>query len=218
MNKITIISSNNELKERFKEFLSPENYLVSFLKPEELTESSGSVILLDLISLQDLRSKNLKKLFEIQTTPMIVIINEQLIENFSFFTGADEFILDKISQKELSLRIKQILWKTYGIDNEDTIQIKGIIIDLAQHKVLINMEPVILTYMEFKLLQFLVSNKNRVFSRNHILERVWGYDYFGGARTVDVHIRRLRYKLGAKYGQYVETVRNVGYKFNDEVT
>jgi DNA-binding response OmpR family regulator len=214
MNRIAIISENIELKERLKEYLAGENYIISFPSLDEVNEGSGNIIIFDLPSLEDLSGLNLKHEFDIKTVPVIAVLNNAMLPGISISTGIDDFILDDISAKALILRLKLTLWKHYGINTEDVIQIHNLIIDLAQHKVLVNYNSVDLTYMEFKLLQFLVSNKNRVFSRNHILERVWGYDYYGGARTVDVHVRRLRSKLGPKYGLAIETVRNVGYKFS----
>ena len=125
------------------------------------------------------------------------------------------FILETVSSEEFILRIKLLMLRIYGINTEDNIQIHGLTIDLAQHKVLVDFKQIDITYMEFKLLQFFATNQNRAFSRNYILEMVWGYDYYGGTRTVDVHVRRLRSKLGNKYGQYIQTVRNVGYKFSE---
>lgn len=214
MNRIAIISQNNALKERFKSYLSPENYLISFPLTEEINEGIADLILLDLSTILEARNKNIKKEFFIQSIPIIVIVNEQTLFKFDIMSGADDFVLESISKEELTVRIKFLLCRIYGINTEDIIQIQGLIIDLAQHKVLINYQPIDLTYMEFKLLQFFATNKNRVFSRNHILERVWGYDYYGGTRTVDVHVRRLRSKLG-KYGYFIDTVRNVGYKFSE---
>ena len=88
-------------------------------------------------------------------------------------------------------------------------------IDLARCEVSVNDEPVLLTFKEYELLKFLASNKDRVFTRESLLNKVWGYDYYGGDRTVDVHIRRLRSKIEDSTHTFIETVRNVGYKFRD---
>ena len=213
MNIIAVISNNDEYKESIKEHLSLENYLICFPSMDQINENIANLIIFDLTSVYELRNKNIRKEFQLKTLPILIIINEDQIHNYSYNIGADDFVLADATVKEILLRIKSLFWKAYGINAEDIIQIDELIIDLAQHRVLDNFESVDLTYMEFKLLQFLATNKNRVYSRNYILERVWGYDYYGGARTVDVHIRRLRFKLGPKHGGYIETVRNVGYKF-----
>jgi DNA-binding response OmpR family regulator len=214
MNRIAIVSYNDTLKDQLKSHLSDDNYLVSYPSLEEVNEGSGNIIFFDYTSIDEIFGKNLKSEYDVKTVPVVAILNQATLTKIGLSAGIDDFIFDNIEARELSLRIKLTLWKYYGINTEDIIQIQGLIIDLAQHKVLVNYEPIDLTYMEFKLLQFLASNKNRVFSRNHILERVWGYDYYGGARTVDVHVRRLRTKLGPNYGLAIETVRNVGYKFS----
>lgn len=213
MNIIAVVSNNEEYKEGVKEQLSLENYLFCYPSIDQINENVANLIIFDLSSLPELRSKNLRTEFQIKTLPILVVINEDKIASYSCIYSADDFVLSNATAKEILLRIKSLFWKAYGINTEDIIQIDELIIDLAQHRVLDNFEPIDLTYMEFKLLQFLTTNKNRVYSRNYILERVWGYDYYGGARTVDVHIRRLRFKLGPKYGGCIETVRNVGYKF-----
>lgn len=214
MNKIAIISTNPALKETLKEYLSPENFLISFRTLDDLDEALENIIIVDFISVEEARNTNLKREYHFKMVPILGILNQSILPSLNLPGMIDDFILDNFTSEELNLRIKLLLWRAYGIDTENIIQIQDLIIDLAKHKVLIDYEPVDLTYMEFKLLLFLVSNKNRVFSREYILERVWGYNYYGGDRTVDVHVRRLRSKLAPKYGQFIETVRNVGYKFN----
>lgn len=212
MNRIAIISTNQDLKERLKTYLSSLNYIVSYPSEYEINEGMSDLIILDLSTIKEARNKKLKKEYHLKTLPIIAVLNKESIQNFDLQCGADDFILEDTTEKELILRIKFLMCRIYGINTEEIIQIKDLIIDVAQHTVLINYDPVDLTYMEFKLLVFFATNKNRAFTRNHILERVWGYDYYGGTRTVDVHVRRLRSKLN-RYGQLIETVRNVGYKF-----
>ncbi|MGD9581435.1 MAG: winged helix-turn-helix domain-containing protein [Vampirovibrionia bacterium] len=190
------------------------NYIISFPDENEIYEGISDLVILDFVSITKFNSLNIKKEYNLKTLPVIAILDDMLAKNFDLHAGIDDFIYENVTEQELILRIKFLMCRLYGINTEETIQIKDLMIDVAQHKALISFEPIDLTYMEFKLLLFFASNKNRAFTRNHILERVWSYDYYGGTRTVDVHVRRLRSKLG-KYGQYIETVRNVGYKFSD---
>ncbi|MEW5820410.1 MAG: response regulator transcription factor [Cyanobacteriota bacterium] len=215
MNRIAIISTNEKLKETFKEYLSVQNYLIIFSTIDEINESIASLIIIDLSTITEARNKNIKKEYFLKTVPVLASINNETLTKFYVGCNADDFILENASKEELITRVKFLMAKVYGITSSETVEIQGLIIDLAEHKVLINFKPIDLTYMEFKLLQFFATNPNRVFSRNHILERVWGYDYYGGTRTVDVHVRRLRSKLGYKYEQFIQTVRNVGYKFSE---
>ena len=214
MNRIAIISRNQELKERLKTYLSSLNYIVSFPSECEINEGMSDLIILDISTTKEAQNKKIKKEYHLKTLPVMIVLNKETIQNIDLQCGADDFILEDVTEKELILRIKFLMCRVYGINTEELIQIKDLIIDVAQHKVLINYEPIDLTYMEFKLLLFFATNKNRAFTRNHILERVWGYDYYGGTRTVDVHVRRLRSKLD-KYCLLIETVRNVGYKFGE---
>jgi DNA-binding response OmpR family regulator len=91
----------------------------------------------------------------------------------------------------------------------------ALLIDLANYKVMLDGRPIELTFKEYELLRFLASNRDKVFTREALLNRVWGYDYFGGARTVDVHIRRLRSKIEDRGHAFIETIRNVGYRFHE---
>ena len=102
------------------------------------------------------------------------------------------------------------------MDNEELIRCGDLVIDLAKCEVSLSGRLIPLTFKEYELLRFLASNRGRVFTREALLNKVWGYDYYGGDRTVDVHIRRLRSKIEDPTHTFIETVRNIGYKFRDE--
>lgn len=123
----------------------------------------------------------------------------------------DDFLLEGAGPEELELRI-EVARRRAGLSAGDIIKAEGLTIDASNYEAMVDGEIVDLTYKEFELLKALATNRGRVMTRDVLLDRVWGYDYFGGTRTVDVHIRRLRAKLG-KYESLIETVRNVGYKF-----
>ncbi len=123
----------------------------------------------------------------------------------------DEFVWEGSSKEELQLRV-EVAMRRAGRAAGEIIKAEGVTIDAANYEVAVDGEIVDLTYKEFELLKALATNRGRVMTRDVLLDRVWGYDYFGGTRTVDVHIRRLRAKLG-KYESLIETVRNVGYRF-----
>jgi two-component system phosphate regulon response regulator PhoB len=130
--------------------------------------------------------------------------------------GADDYVTKPFSPRELVLRVKAILRrKEVGQESEKIIQIGELLIDIDRHHVAIKERPVQLTSTEFKLLVELASKRGRVQTREHLLDRVWGYTYEGYARTVDTHIRRLREKLGS-LGDHIETIRGVGYRFKEE--
>lgn len=128
----------------------------------------------------------------------------------------DDFVLDHAPLSELVLRILARLSKLASPEEDGNVVRGGKLeVDVDNYKARIGDETLDLTYKEFELLRFLVTHKGRVFTREALLNQVWGYDFFGGARTVDVHIRRLRAKLGA-HQELIETVRNVGYRFSEE--
>jgi two-component system, OmpR family, alkaline phosphatase synthesis response regulator PhoP len=125
----------------------------------------------------------------------------------------DDFIVLPAAAAEINLRIRRAVWRKTGIDTANTLRSGDLLLDLANYKVFAGEQPVTLTFKEFELLRFLMTNRGKVFTREALLNRVWGYEYYGGARTVDVHIRRLRSKIETGSTLYIETVRNVGYRF-----
>lgn len=128
--------------------------------------------------------------------------------------GADDYMTKPFSVRELLARIKAIFRRVeVKEDKKGLLQVKGIIMDTEKHEVTVDGKSVDLTLKEFELLKILIENRGKVLTRNHLLDTVWGYDYFGETRTVDVHIRHLRKKIGDdESGEYIDTIRGVGYK------
>lgn len=147
------------------------------------------------------------------SSPMFLVLSEGGLAAISSEWGADDFLLDSAGPAEIDARIRLALTKTTKSDAGTQIQAAGITIDEVSYSAKIHGQPMDLTFKEFELLKFLVQQPGRVFTRDQLLSEVWGYDYFGGTRTVDVHIRRLRAKLG-DLESLIGTVRNVGYRFN----
>ncbi|MFM8927208.1 MAG: DNA-binding response regulator [Rhodoluna sp.] len=145
--------------------------------------------------------------------PMILIVSEGGLAGISNEWGADDFMLESAGPAEIDTRIRLSIARSLASDNYGKIQTSGVVIDEASYSAKLHGEPMDLTFKEFELLKFLAQHPGRVFTRDQLLSEVWGYDYFGGTRTVDVHIRRLRAKLGDLEG-LISTVRNVGYRFN----
>jgi len=129
-------------------------------------------------------------------------------------TGADDYVTKPFSVKELVARVRAVLRRTQPTDGEDEVlRSESVEVDLAARRVHVGGQEVALTRKEFDLLTHLMRNRGRVVTRNRLLEHVWGYDHPGETRTVDVHVRQLRKKLGAPAGDLVETVVGVGYRF-----
>jgi len=180
-----------------------------------------SLIILDLM-LPEMDGKDicraLKSNPSTQSIPILMLTakTEEIDRLIGFELGADDYVTKPFSPRELVLRVKAILRrKEVPQEGEKIIQIGDLMIDLDRHRVTIKQNPIQLTSTEFKLLVELASKRGRVQTREHLLDKVWGYTYEGYARTVDTHIRRLREKLGSS-GDYIETIRGMGYRFREE--
>jgi len=125
----------------------------------------------------------------------------------------DDFCLNPFHPRELEARLRHMLWRSGTGTAPDLVEYGGLVLNLETYQAAIDNHPLDLTYMEYELLKFLAQHPGRVFTRETLLSRVWGYEYYGGARTVDVHIRRLRAKLGEEHANLISTVRSVGYRF-----
>jgi DNA-binding response OmpR family regulator len=125
----------------------------------------------------------------------------------------DDFCLTPFHPRELEARLKHLFWRTGSGTRPELVEYGPLVLNLETYQATIDAKPLDLTYMEYELLKFLATNPGKVFTREILLSRVWGYEYYGGARTVDVHIRRLRAKLGEEHANLISTVRSVGYKF-----
>jgi len=125
----------------------------------------------------------------------------------------DDFCLTPFHPVEVEARLKHLFWRGGDAVRPDLVEYSGLVLNLETYQASIEGRPLDLTYMEYELLKFLAQNPGKVFTREMLLSRVWGYEYYGGARTVDVHIRRLRAKLGEEHANLIQTVRSVGYRF-----
>ncbi|OGO15049.1 MAG: hypothetical protein A2Z02_03420, partial [Chloroflexi bacterium RBG_16_48_7] len=152
-----------------------------------------------------------RELQEQRKVPVIAVIPFHLVELLVSRPEINDFIAKPVDPLEMEVRARRCL-KLVGTGSE-IIKSGDMVIDLAQAEVYISGKPVELTFKEYELLKFLATNKNRVYKRETLLNELWGYDYFGGDRTVDVHIRRLRSKIEDADHTFIETVRNMGYKF-----
>ena len=127
----------------------------------------------------------------------------------------DDFCLSPIRPVELEARLRHLFFRSGGGSRPELIEYGPLVLNLETYQAAISGRPLDLTYMEYELLKFLAGNPGKVFTRETLLSRVWGYDYYGGARTVDVHVRRLRAKLTDEHAPLIQTVRSVGYRFGE---
>ena len=191
-----------------------------FASGEELFRAMGekipSLVLLDIMLPGEDGLTILKRIRDNPTTEDIPVImltakSSELDKIVGLDGGADDYIVKPFSVLELVARVKAVLRRARPKEDEGIIAIDGVVIDKKKRTVLVNGEPVSLTYKEFELLYYLFRNKNIVLNREMIMAQVWGYDFEGESRTVDVHIASLRHKLKDK-ASLIETVRNIGYK------
>jgi DNA-binding response OmpR family regulator len=149
------------------------------------------------------------------SAPLMLILTEGGMAAVSANWLADDVVLDTAGPAEVEARLRLIIAHANNADQEASSEIhaSGVVIDEASYTARVGGEPLNLTYKEFELLKYLAQHPGRVFTRDQLLHEVWGYDYYGGTRTVDVHVRRLRAKLGPDHEGLIGTVRNVGYRF-----
>ena len=145
--------------------------------------------------------------------PVLVALGCGALSDGVGIAEGHELLVEPFTADELQARIARARRAVNGIDHDDVVRVGSLEMNLATYQVAIGGRPVDFTYMEYELLKFLVTHPRRVFSREALLSRVWGYDYYGGARTVDVHVRRVRAKLGSEHAARIKTVRSVGYRW-----
>ncbi len=195
--------------------LLPHHVRITLAEPTALLDApSADVILLD--ARRDLvGARALCRLIETtgKEAPLLVIVNEGGLAALSSDWGFDDLLLATAGPAELDIRLRLAMTPAEAPHSEQLIQTGSIVIDEAGYSAKLNGQQLDLTYTEFELLKYLAQHPGRVFSRQQLLSDVWGYDYYGGTRTVDVHVRRLRAKLGPEYESVIGTVRNVGYRF-----
>jgi DNA-binding response OmpR family regulator len=146
--------------------------------------------------------------------PLLVLVSGAQLADLELRDEVfDDFCLSPFHPAELEARVRHLLYQTGSGTRPDMVEYAELLLNLETYQASIAGRPLDLTYMEYELLKFLAQNPGKVFTREMLLSRVWGYEYYGGARTVDVHVRRLRAKLGEEHAGLIQTVRSVGYRF-----
>jgi DNA-binding response OmpR family regulator len=148
------------------------------------------------------------------STPILLVVTEAKMGDLHLpMRPVCDFISATASDAEYAVRIRHLLWPGEETGDDDVVKVDELTVNLATYQVRVDDVPVDLTYMEYSLLAFMATHPGRAYSRETLLRRVWGFDYCGGSRTVDVHVRRIRAKLGPQASSHIETVRGVGYLF-----
>jgi DNA-binding response OmpR family regulator len=180
---------------------------------DAMMDPSVDVIILEAVSNLEETKHLLESQMRPSRAPLLLVMRHDQLAGMDATWPADDFVVLPAAHDELLLRVRRAVWRKTGVDTANVLRKDDLLLDLANYKVFVAEQPVSLTFKEFELLRFLMTNRGKVFTREALLNRVWGYEYFGGARTVDVHIRRLRAKIETHSTVYIETVRNVGYRF-----
>ena len=184
------------------------------LDMEELAQKPPTVCVVEAGEDVPRAHKTIKRLRDegpLVEVPILLAITVPRLQALDFSIGFDDFVLMPIVPAELYARMRQVDWRTATFGSDELLKIDDLVIDIAGYEVRLGGRRIELTHQEFELLRYLAQHRGRVFTREALLERAWGYRYAGGTRTVDIHVRRVRSKLG-EAGSLIETVRNVGYK------
>jgi DNA-binding response OmpR family regulator len=184
------------------------------LDEDELAKEPPQVLLLDARErLETAYSclKTLRELPPLASTPAMIAVTLPRLPSLDY-RAADDFILVPVVPAELYARLRQLDWRLAAFEAGERLKVGDLHIDLAGYEAHLRDRKIALTHQEFELLKFLAQHRGKVWTREQLLSKVWGYRYFGGTRTVDIHVRRLRAKLGSPADGMIETVRNVGYK------
>lgn len=214
---ISIITESGEVIQDIKANFN-EAEVLSYKSFESVRGDESACLLVDadLFNTPDSAQFYLSKLRKkIHDIPVLLVIKVNKIEEIRFDWFFNDFIVYPFRKGELQARIKKI--SENRDKDEDTISIGNLKINLKEYSVYLNEEKLELTYKEFELLRLFFESRGVVFSRKDLLSKIWGLEYIGGTRTVDVHIRRLRGKLGDEFNSVIETVRNVGYRCKEDI-
>ena len=180
---------------------------------DERGAQAPDAVLLDMASLEEPDARRFVELCHDRRLPVLAAVPREAVSGYDPSINADEMVVCPVSEGELTTRVKQAMYRVSGPAGPQLLRVGDLAIDLERYEVTVAGRRVALTYKEFQLLVLLASNPGRVYTRDALLSQIWGYDYLGGTRTVDVHIRRLRSKVESPGRSFVETIWNVGYRF-----
>lgn len=221
--KILVVDDEARMRKLVKDFLVKHNYDV--IEAEDGSQALDiffeqkdiALVILDVMMPKIDGWAVCREIRQYSQAPVIMLTakSDEKDELLGFQLGVDEYISKPFSPKILVARVEAILRRTSQLNAEEGIEAGGIMIDKAAHSVTIDGELIDLSYKEFELLTYFVENKGIALSREKILNSVWNYDYFGDARTIDTHVKKLRSKMGEK-GDLIKTVWGIGYKFEVE--
>lgn len=221
--KILVVDDESRMRKLVKDFLTKRDFQVLEAEDGEKavdlfwTEKDIALIILDVMMPKMDGWQVCREIRRHSQVPIIMLTakSDERDELLGFELGVDEYISKPFSPKILVARVEAILRRTGKNNQEEIVSIGGIVLNKTAHQVTVDDKPIELSYKEFELLTYFMENKGIALSRETILNHVWNYDYFGDARTIDTHVKKLRSKMGEK-GEFIKTIWGMGYKF--EVT
>ncbi|MCI8337393.1 MAG: response regulator transcription factor [Lachnospiraceae bacterium] len=220
--KVLVVDDEQRMRKLVKDFLAKKGYeVLEAGDGEEAVEiffehKEIALVILDVMMPKMDGWETCREIRHFSQVPIIMLTakSDEKDELLGFELGVDEYISKPFSPKILVARVEAILRRA-NLGGEERMELGGIVIDQAAHEVAIDGKNVELSFKEFELLTYFVNNQGVALSRERILNNVWNYDYFGDARTIDTHVKKLRNKLGEK-GSYIKTIWGMGYKFEAE--
>ena len=218
--KVLMVDDESRMRKLVSDFLTRKGYIVIEAGDGEealdrfYADKDISLVILDVMMPKMNGWDVCREIRKNSKVPIIMLTakSDESSELNGFECGADEYIAKPFSPKILTARVDALIRRSYSIDSSEVTDVGGIIIDKAAHIVKIDGQEIDLSFKEFELLTYFVDNKGLALSREKILNNVWNYDYFGDARTIDTHVKKLRKKLGDK-GDSIKTIWGMGYKF-----
>jgi two-component system alkaline phosphatase synthesis response regulator PhoP len=220
--RLLIVTEDTDAKTGLGESLVLSGFTYSLVSFEEalahLEREPFDLVLAEINSIQPDSSawEVVNSLKKRRRLPVIALVPSEILGNIDGFLDVDDFIVIPGNPAELALRARLLLSRAQPRDSGEIIKCDGLVIDLVTCEVAVDGKIMELTFKEYEMLKLLAGNPGRVFTREQLLDKIWGYDYFGGDRTVDVHVRRLRSKIEDAHHTFIETVRNIGYRFRKE--
>lgn len=219
--KILVVDDESRMRKLVHDFLAKAGYRILEAENGEqaldifFANSDISLVILDVMMPKLNGYEVLKEIRSYSKVPVVMLTarGEENDELKGFELGVDEYISKPFSPKILVARVQALLRRGSAASDSDTLEISGIVLDKSAHTVTIDGNDVDLSYKEFELLTYFMENKGLALSREKILNSVWNYDYFGDARTIDTHVKKLRSKMGDKGNEYIKTIWGLGYKF-----
>lgn len=219
--KILVVDDESRMRKLVRDFLVKKGFIVVEAADGEeaidkfFADKDIALIILDVMMPKMDGWQVCREIRQYSKVPIILLTarSDEMDELLGFELGIDEYITKPFSPKILVARVEAILRRSNALDEDEILQAGGIVLNKSAHEVTIDGEPVELSFKEFELLAYFLANQGVALSRERILNNVWNYDYYGDARTIDTHVKKLRSKLKEK-GDLIATVRGMGYKLD----